>query len=562
MIIFTVVNQIDKSIMKVIFKEYNQGQGTLFPVSLDSKIPTDSPARLVSQIVDRLDISKVIDTYNSGGTSAYHPRMMLKVVLFSYLNNIYSCRKIENALQDRITFMWLSGGQEPDHNTINRFRSKNLKDTINQIFTQVVIMLVEMGYLSLDVIYTDGTKLESRANRYTFVWRKSVEKNKSKLEAKIHKVLEQIEEGIANDNQPDDEPPTPIDSEELKKRIAQINREALSKENKKAIKTIEEKHLPKLQEYEKHLDILGNRNSYSKTDTDATFMRMKDDHMKNGQLKPAYNLQIGTKDQFFTHFDFFPNPTDFLTFIPFNTGFKERYNKMPEKQVADAGYGSEENYEFMQNNEIEAFVKYPLFHAEQKKKYKDNAFLAQNLYYNVEKDYFVCTMGQHMENVGSSTRISDSGYVSNTVFYEAKNCTGCPLKCLCHNAKKNRRIEVNHKLNTYRKKARELLTSEDGLLHRSRRPIEPEAVFGQTKANKQYYRFRHFGLDKVKMDFAIFAIAFNIGKMYNKIKNTSKNQKKLPNIEKNIMTVGFILIFIFEKPKNIKSCEDAKYWAA
>ena len=548
--------------MKVIFKEYNQGQGTLFPISLDSKIPADSPVRLVSQIVDKLDISEIINTYDGGGTSAYHPRMMLKVVLFSYLSNLYSCRKIENALQDRITFMWLSGGQEPDHNTINRFRSKNLKDTINQIFTQVVILLVEMGYLSLDVVYTDGTKLESRANRYTFVWRKSVEKNKAKLESKIRNVLEQIEEGIAHDNQPDDEPPTPIDSEELKKRIAQINREKLSKENKKVVKYLEEKHLPKLQEYEKHLDILGNRNSYSKTDKDATFMRMKDDHMKNGQLKPAYNIQIGTENQFFTHFDFFPNPTDFLTFIPFNTGFKERYNKMPKKQVADAGYGSEENYEFMENNEIEAYVKYPLFHAEQKKKYKNNAFLAQNLYYNVEKDYFVCPMGQHMENVGNSKRTSDNGYVSDISFYEAGNCAGCPLKCLCNKAKENRRIEIDHKLNEHRRKARERLTSEEGLLHRSRRPIEPESVFGQTKANKQYNRFRHFDLDKVKMDFAIFAIAFNIGKVYNKAHNVSGNQDKSPSKEKHTLLVVDILFFISKKSSNLIVSSKSNFMAA
>ena len=154
--------------------------------------------------------------------------------------------------------------------------------------------------------------MESRANRYTFVWRKSVEKNKAKLETKIRNVFERIEEGIAQDNQPDDEPPTPINSEELKERIAQINRENLSREDKKAVKLIEEKHLPKFQEYEKHLDTLGNRNSYSKTDKDATFMRMKDDHMKNGQLKPAYNLQIGTENQFFTHFDFFLTRPIFL----------------------------------------------------------------------------------------------------------------------------------------------------------------------------------------------------------------------------------------------------------
>jgi hypothetical protein len=280
---------------------------------------------------------------------------------------------------------------------------------------------------------------------------------------------------------------------------------------------------------------------------------MKDDHMKNGQLKPACNVQTGTENQFYTHFDFYPNPTDYLTFIPFNKGFNERYNKMPKKEVADAGYGSEENYEFMQNNEIEVYVKYPLFHSEQKMKNRDNAFLAQNLFYNREKDYYVCPIGQHMEKVGTSTRKSESGYVSNTTFYQAENCTGCPLKCLCHKAKENRQIEINHKLNEYRKKARELPTSEEGLLHRSRRPIEPEAVFGQTKANKQYYRFRHFELDKVKMDFAIFAISFNIGKMYNKANNTSKNRVKTSFFAENTRVVIIVLIFAKIKTGRLNS---------
>jgi len=420
--------------------------------------------------------------------------------------------------------MWLSGNQVPDHNTINRFRSANLKKPIHDIFTQVVQMLVEMGYLSLDVVYVDGTKLESRANKYTFVWRKSVEKNKLKLEAKIRKVLEQVEEGIAQDDQPDDDPPTPIDSDELKRRIAALNRENLNKQEQKVIKTLESKHLPKLEEYEKHLDILGNRNSYSKTDQGATFMRMKEDHMRNGQLKPAYNVQIATEKQFFTHYDFFPNPTDTLTYIPFMTGFNQRYGKMPEKSVADAGYGSEENYEFMESSQIQAFVKYNYFHKEQKKSFVKNGFLAQNLYYNSQADYYVCTMGQHMEKVGVKKRKSDSGYISNTVLYEAKNCCGCPLKCLCYNAKGNRQIEVNHNLNRHKEKARQLLTSEEGIFHRKHRPIEPEAVFGQSKANKQYYRFRHFGKEKVIMDFSIFAIAFNIQKMHRKKNETSKNR--------------------------------------
>jgi len=538
---------------KATFKSYNQGQITLFPTSLDEKIPQCSSIRIINQIVDNLDITKVFDTYKGGGTSAYHPRMMLKVVLYSYLNNIYSCRKIEQALQDRVSFMWLSGNQTPDHNTINRFRSSHLKNTIHEIFTQVVVMLVDMGYLSLEVIYVDGTKLESRANRYTFVWRKTVEKNKIKLEAKIRKVLEMIEQGIAQDNQPDDEPPTPIDSEELKTRIAQINRENRSKDEQKAIKTLEDKHLPKLEEYEKHLETLGKRNSYSKTDPDATFMHMKEDHMMNGQLKPAYNVQIGTENQFFTHYDFYPNPTDTLTYIPFMNGFNERYGCFPNKAVADSGYGSEENYEFMEMNDIEPFVKYNYFHKEQKKSFKNNGFLAQNLYYNSKEDYFVCPMGQHMEKTGTTIRKTDSGYISKISIYDAKNCTDCPLRCMCHNSKTNRRIEVNHNLNRHKQRARELLTSQEGLLHRSRRPIEPEAVFGQTKSNKNYNRFRHLDKDKVMMDFAIFAIAFNLGKMYRKVtdsfNNTVEDRRKLQKTNANL---GYLTIIVSLREKNLR----------
>lgn len=535
---------------KPTFKSYSQGQTVLFPASLDEKLPESSPARLVSQVVDSLDVSRIRDTYKGGGSSAYHPRMMLKVVIYAYLNNIYSCRKIEEALNDRVSFMWLSAGQSPDHNTINRFRSSRLKAAIHDIFTQVVMILVDMGYLSLDVIYTDGTKIESRANRYTFVWRKSVEKYKAKLEEKIRKVLELVEEGIAQDNLPDGEPPTPINSEELKKRIAEINRENRTKAEVKAIKTLEDKHLPKLQEYEKHLETMDNRNSYSKTDPAATFMRMKEDHMKNGQLKPAHNVQIATENQFYTHYGFFPNPTDTLTLIPFLNGFKNRYDKFPVKNVADAGYGSEENYEFMEKNHIEAFVKYNYFHKEQSKSFKNNAFIPQNLYYNKQDDYYVCPMGQHMEKVGNTTRKSSSGYESHLSVYQAKNCSGCLLRSLCHSAKGNRQIEVNHNLNRHKETARQRLTSDEGLMHRSRRPIEPESVFGQSKSNKGYNRFRHFDdkePEKVMMDFAIFAIAFNILKMYRKSKNKGKN----PSESQKVYAVLFF--FILFSPKRDKT---------
>lgn len=538
------------------FKSYNQGQVSLFPPSLDEKVPKNSPARIINQIVDNLDLSKVFDTYKGGGTTAYNPRMMLKVVLYSYLNNIYSSRKIEQALTDRVSFMWLSGNQTPDHNTINRFRSSHLKDSIHEVFTQVVVMLVEMGCLSLEVAYIDGTKIESRANRYTFVWRKSIEKHKERLEEKIHKVLGMIEEGIAQDNNPEDDPPTPFNSEEIRKRVAQINRENRSKEEQKAIKTLENKLLPKLEDYERHLDTLANRNSYSKTDSDATFMRMKEDHMLNGQLKPAYNVQISTENQFISHYDFYPNPTDTLTLIPFLNDFENRYNILPGKVVADSGYGSEENYEFMQVNDIEPFVKFNYFHKEQKRAFKKNGFLSQNLYYNADEDYYVCPMGQHMNKVGKKRSKTASGYTSTATIYEAKNCKGCPLKSLCTNAKGNRRVEVNHNLNRHKQKVRELLTSEEGIYHRSQRPIEPESVFGQTKSNKHYNRFRHFNKDKVLMDFAIFAIAFNLGKLHLK---GLVNKKIMYFFEKYGQKGDVILFFVKIDINSINFCSINNY---
>ena len=299
-----------------------------------------------------------------------------------------------------------------------------------------------------------------------------------------------------------------------------------------------------MEAYEKLLETLGNRNSYSKTDPDATFMRLKDDHMQNGQLKPAYNLQIGTENQFISHFDFFSNPTDFLTFKPFVNSFKERFQKkfakVLKKVVADSGYGSEENYDFMHANGIDPFVKFSYFHKEQKKAFKNNAFIAQNLFYNTEKDYFVCPMGQHMKKTGEGNRKSDSGFISNVSYYEAKKCDCCPLKCMCYKAKGNRRIEVNHNLNHHKERVRQLLTSEEGLYHRSMRPIEPESVFGQGKSNKQYYRFRHFGKNLITMDFAIFAIAFNLGKMHNKGISTPKNSQKLPDLLKFTLLVVIV----------------------
>ena len=502
---------------KVLFKEVAGTQPCLFPQDILDRIPPNHPVRLVNEVVDNLDISAIIRKYKGGGASSFHPRMMIKVLFYSYLCNIYSCRKIERALQENIHFIWLSGHSTPDFRTINYFRGKRLQGEIHKLFAEVVRLLQELNYVSLDVQYIDGTKLEAAANKYTFVWRGSVEKNKVKLEEKIKSVIQDIESQTQEDDRTISkaELPQAIDSKLIKEKLSQLNARLKEpdKKTKKKLAELQQECLPRLEKYENQLETLENRNSYSKTDTDATFMRMKEDHMKNGQLKPAYNPQISTENQVITHYSIHQTPGDTTTLIHHLESFEQLYSKQSQTVVADAGYGSEENYEFMEQNGIEGFVKYNYFHMEQKRSIKKNIFLPQNLYYNREQDYFVCPMGQHLTKKGVGTRTSDNGYVSNVIYYQALNCSGCPLRGQCHKAKGNRILEVNFRLKELKQKAKEKLMSETGLYHRSRRPIEPEAVFGQLKSNNKFNRFTLKGLIKVNVEFGLMAIGHNLRKL-------------------------------------------------
>jgi transposase len=502
---------------KITFKELSGVQPTLFPENIFDKIAPNHPVRLINEVVDNLDISTIISKYQGGGTSSYHPRMMIKVLFFSYLSNVYSCRKIERVLEENIHFMWLSGCSTPDFRTINYFRGKRLQGEIHKLFAEVVRMLQELNYVSLDVQYIDGTKIEAATNKYTFVWRSSVEKNKVKLEEKIKSVIQDIENQTKEDDQTiaQNELVQVIDSKIIKDKLSQLNarlKEA-DKTTQKKLAELQQEHLPRLEKYENQLKTLQKRNSYSKTDTDATFMRMKEDHMKNGQLKPAYNPQISTENQFITHYSIHQTPGDTTTLIHHLKSFELFYNKQSQIVVADAGYGSEENYEFMEQNDIEAFVKYNYFHMEQKRSIKKNIFLPQNLYYNKEQDYFVCPMGQHLTKKRTGIRISDNGYKSNVSYYQSANCNRCPLKSQCHKAKGNRMLEVNFRLNELKHKAKARLLSQEGLYYRSKRPIEPEAVWGQLKSNNKFNRFTLRGLSKIDIEFGLMAIGHNLRKL-------------------------------------------------
>lgn len=506
------------------FKDYNQNQTILLPYSFDDLIPEKHPVRVIDQVVDSLNIQPLLKAYSKEGNPGYHPKMLLKVMLYGYMTNIYSSRKIELALRENINFMWLSSMTIVDHNTINRFRSDKLKDSFKEIFKQVVLMLANEGLITLKNIYTDGTKIEAQAGRYTFVWGNSIKTNKAKMLTQLEE-LWKYAQSIDNDDEPNPEPTEfkEISKEVIQKTVAKIDaklsgNDKASSKAKAKLRYIKNNFVANLEKYEQQEAILGERNSYSKTDTGATFMRMKEDHMQNGQLKPAYNAQISTENQIIVNYTVHQNPTDTKTLKPHIENFEQTYGEQTFNELqtvtADAGYGSEENYDTLQEKGITAYVKYNTFDKEQDKNYqkKHKTFSKENLYYNQEEDYYVCPMGQKMYKTHQSQKTTDAGYKQNLSHYQAQNCEGCPLRSGCFKAKGNRSIERNHNLERHKQKTRELLLSEIGIQKRKQRSADVEPVFAQLKHNNGFRRFSLKGIKKVELEFGLMAIAHNLRK--------------------------------------------------
>ena len=360
----------------------------LLPPSLDELISLSHPVRVVNEVIESVNLEILEKAYKGGGTSSYHPKMLLKILVYGYVSNVYSSRKLEAATKENIHFMWLAGMQQPDHNTINTFRGKRLQDALKDIFTQVVELLVAEGVLSIKDIYVDGTKIEADANRYTFVWGNAIKTNKEKMKKQLEELWQYTQKVAAEElDQPTPPDFTTISKEKVVATIEKIDKALngkteVSKKVRQKLNYAKNNWPQALDKYEAQEKILDGRNSYSKTDKDATFMRMKDDHMKNGQLKAAYNVQISTSNQFIVDYSLHPNPTDTTTLPKHIEQHKTTYNQYPQNLTADAGYGSEENFQYLEDNTIEGYVKYSSFDKQQSSRYyKKHPFAAGQLYY-------------------------------------------------------------------------------------------------------------------------------------------------------------------------------------
>jgi transposase len=543
-----------------VFKEYTQGQVVLLPTDLEAQISPKHLVRVVNTAIEKIDLTSLRAQYKGGGTSSYHPKMLLKVLVYAYTQQLYSARKIAKALRENIYFMWLSGNQQPDFRTLNRFRSEVVKDVIEDIFTSVLELLIAEKYIKLENYFVDGTKMEANANKYSWVWGKNTQRYKKLLREKVGELILQIEQVNAEEDAEYGERDLEemgseevLDSHQLVEKIQELNRRLKARSDKpqepkadprpqepsakgeekppqlkkkrgrkgktklqkaqEALKKLAEDCLPRQKKYEEQERKLGGRNSYSKIDVDATFMRMKEDYMKNGQLKPGYNLQMGTEGQFVVGFSVHQRPGDPGCLVPHLKGVKEKLGRLPKNIIADSAYGSEENYAYLNQEKVGNYLKYNSFGQEQRARYKPNPFAVDQMAYDPQKDELICPAGKRLTYRYSFHPKSENGYRGERRCYEAEDCLDCLLKAQCTKAKGNRKVHFGLQLKAWRQQACQNLTSEEGKKLRSRRGVEVESVFGRLKEDWGFRRFLLRGLEKVKTEFGLLCIAQNMAKL-------------------------------------------------
>lgn len=520
-----------------VFKPYVQHQVHLLPPSYDELIEKDHLVRVVNQAVEAIDINALLAQYKGGGTSSYHPMMLLKVLVYAYTQKIYSSRRIAKSLRENIHFMWLSGESRPDFRTINDFRGKRMKPVIQEVFSGVLEYLVENGYVKLEEYFVDGTKVEADANKHKVVWAKRKENYQKRVRKQIQDLLEQIEQ--ANEEEQTEygerdleerggDGSEDINSEQLKKKMEEINQRLRDQTGgkkdtrgaKKAVKQLEKDCLPRLEKYEQQTKVLAGRSSYSKTDPDASCMRMKEDRgAEKAWPKPAYNIQAGTEGQFIVGFSVHNRPGDPACLVPhLEQVRKNTRGRMPKKIVADAAYGSEENYAYLEQHGLGNFLKYNTFyqdthHYRKPEVLRAHQFRAENFHYDPHTDTFFCPAQKPLHFQYTSRYTSDNGYRTDRRTYACSDCDNCPLKSQCTKAKNNRHIRISFRLLEYRKQARANLTSEEGKKLRARRSTEVETVFGHLKHNMGFRRFHLRGLEKVETEFGLVSIAHNLRKL-------------------------------------------------
>lgn len=509
-----------KAKSKQVFKTYQQHQAMFLPPSLEELIPTTHLVRIIDTTINGLNLEPLLATYEGGGTSAYHPLLLLKVLVYAYLSKIYASRRIAKALREDVNFMWIAGMSRPDFRTINGFRSSRLKEVLDQVFSSMALFLEEQGYIDLREYFVDGTKLQADSNRHKVVWSKNTKRYKEKVQQKIKELLDHIERTNdeeqkrygTNDLEELGEH-TSLTSDKVKEQIEHLNemvQEQLPpKRTVNALKNLETKLLPKLEHYEQQEEILAGRNSYAKTDPDATVFRMKDE-----QLLPAYNLLVGTQHQFILGYSFHQQKaSETGGLIPHLHHLHALLGHYPTDIVGDSAFGSEENYAFLADHQMANYLKYNTFHYEQTKTVKQDPYRKENFSYDPSSDTYRCPEGRALVLKRIQPTTTAQGYQITTRMYQCEDCRGCPVAGLCKRGVGNRTIQINPTLEAFRQQARSNLNSQRGLALRKQRGADIESVFGDLKHNQAYRRCRLRGQAKVNVEIGLLSMAHNAKKI-------------------------------------------------
>ena len=505
-------------------------------MDMEITIPQDDPVRLASAQLEELDYRELYRAYSSQGRkSAAEPQIIFEVMVYGYMCGIYSTRRLEEACRKRVDFMWLLQGESvPDYSTFARFRTGRTREAVEDLFYQFARRLEEMGETEHDEVFIDGTKLESRANRYTFVWRKATEKY-------LAKVKDAVREEFARRGIPG--------NVTLKKLRVLVSLEKATCE-KAGISFVHgaghhkppEQHtyeklyalLGKWEDYEKKLFVMGNsRNSYAKTDPDATFMHMKEDHMRNGQLKPGYNVQIAVNSEYITGVAAFSNRTDSGTLRTFLRRLEQSHGKRYRDIVADAGYESLDNYLYLEDNGQTSFVKPINYEARKTKKFKQQIGRRENMSYDAQEDCYVCAVGRKLTFHHESTRRNRQGYFPTTTYYQCKSCAGCSCREACCKAKdgKPKGLQIKTDLLRLSDRSGQNIESKRGILLRINRSIQVEGAFGVLKSDRRFKRFLTRGRANISTELYLLCMGYNLSKLWAKY-NTGRLKTHLFCLQK------------------------------
>lgn len=510
------------------YKSYISNETLLFPPNLGDFIPKDAPVRLISEIVDQMDLQEIHDTYSksSDGQPPYNPVMLLKVVIFGYMNNIYSTRGLEEAMRRDAHLIWMSSYQFPDHSTINRFKTRCMP-CIKVIFSRLVQILVERGEIDLAKdLYIDGTTIRSRAAMRRIKWLKNAKKYSAlaheEIEKIIQELLDQVDEGVIEDR--DSEGQVDITTEQARqiaKDIEEKLRENGIKKGQGKITALRDA-CDRKDAHDKTIEQCNGKCGVAPTDPDCGIMHAKVDGHE-AKPTPNYNVQIATQNQYVTNYEACDSPDDKSVAIDFIDICIAENGVVPEAAVKDAGYGSEEVYVELENRKIEAVVKYPNYDAECSRrpvagdKYDKYGFKLSD-----DEKSLVCPGGHLMRILRTEVAYTKRGFRSDITTFTCDHCETCPFKTQCA-LTNNKNKEIRRKLGNLReeKKAKARLSTPENQAKLKRRSLEPEPVFGQLKHNHGYTRFRHFGKAKVNMDLGFMFMALNILKLYRNLRKSA-----------------------------------------